>query len=342
MNLRLPLYIIYYAFKTPWSLFFNYVQYVKEKKKLSAGFIYKEVLRTIVKHNASPLDYFSFRFFDLNESERETCSCTGFMYEYQLYMNPKRYRQVLNNKILFLKHFDQLVKRKWATLDRITKDDAFATSFLANANGKIVIKNSTGQAGKQVNVIDIAGKSTKDIVNLMRQKDFDLLEYYVTQHNDLMKMSSTGLNTIRVVTQYDEGEVEVICAFIRVSVNSDIDNLSTGNYSVNFGIPIDLQTGKTNGPGVYLNITKPFVYNHPITNISVLDFQIPFWKECMDLVTEAAKRVPENKSIGWDVAVANDGPLLIEGNHNWNNLSLVPGHKGYKKEFLQYWRKSKS
>ena len=342
MNFRLPLYIVYYIFKTPWSLFFQYVTFVKSKKGVSSFFLYKEVIKSVFRHNASPLDYFSFRFFDLSEAERETCSGTGFMYEYQLYMNPRGYREVLNNKILFLKHFDSLIKRKWTTIDKITGDPVFAKLFFENANGKIVIKNSTGQAGKQVNVIDVVGKTTEEIVDTMRQKDFDLLEYYVVQHPHLMKLSSAGLNTIRVVTQYHNGEVTVIFAFIRVSVNSDIDNLSAGNYSVNFGVPIDLNTGKTNGPGVYLNITKPFVYQHPITNIPVLDFEIPFWKECMQLVVDAAKLVPENRSIGWDVGISADGPLLIEGNHNWNNLSLVPGHKGYKKEFLQYWAMSKS
>jgi len=176
----------------------------------------------------------------------------------------------------------------------------------------------------------------------MRRKDFDLVEYYVEQHAELMRLSSAGLNTIRVVTQYHEGKVNVIFAFLRVSVNSDIDNLSAGNYSINFGVPIDLKTGKTNGAGVYLNITKPLVYRHPVTGISVLGFQIPFWTELIDLVIDAAKLVPENRSIGWDVAICADGPLLIEGNHNWNNLSLVPGHKGYKKEFLQYLATSKS
>ena len=39
------------------------------------------------------------------------------------------------------------------------------------------------------------------------------------------------------------------------------------------------------------------------------------WDECKELVTEAAKVVPEVRYVAWDVAISRDyGPLLIEGN----------------------------
>ncbi|MFT4015580.1 MAG: sugar-transfer associated ATP-grasp domain-containing protein [Agriterribacter sp.] len=328
--------MVYYVVKTPWTLFSEYVRYVKEKKGVSAFYLYRQVIYTVFKYNASPLDYFSFRFYDLDESQREDWSCTGFMYEYQLAMNPQKYRNVLKNKILFLEQFEGLTGREWTTLSKLSSDTSFAEDFFSKVKGKVVIKNSTGQAGKAVEIIDIENRNKEEVLALMQSKGFDLLESYVVQHDALMRMSSAGLNTIRIVTQYLESEVIIILAFLRVSVNSDIDNLSADNYSRNFGCSIDLQTGKINKPGIYLNRMKPDVYNHPVTNEPIEGFQIPYWQECLQLVVNAARLVPENKSIGWDVAVTNNGPLLIEGNHNWNNLSFVPGEKGFRKDFLKY------
>lgn len=309
---------------------------MKNKRKVPSLYIYKEVIYVIFKYNASPLDYFSFRFYELTPAEREDISGTGFMYEYQLVMNPKSCRKVLNDKILFLTYFQNLIGRKWSTLSMLTENPALFYDLFENTNKKVIIKSSKGQAGKQVDLIDLEGKTLNYLFDIMRRKHYDLIEEYVFQHSALMALSPSGLNTIRVVTQYFKNEVLVLFAFLRVSVNSFIDNLSADNYSRNFGCAIDLQTGKVNKPGTYLNSTKPYVYNHPVTNVAVMGFQIPHWEKCLALIIEAARMVPENRSIGWDVAITDKGPLLIEANHNWNNLSLVPGRKGYKQDFLRY------
>ena len=151
-----------------------------------------------------------------------------------------------------------------------------------------------------------------------------------------MKLSPSALNTIRMVTQYFEEKVIILLAFLRISVNSSVDNLSVGQYGVNFGATINIETGEVCGPGVYLDITKPDVYYHPVTNTPIIGFEIPYWQECKDMVIKAAKLVPGNRSVGWDVAVTNKGAVLIEGNHNWNLLSMSPGRRGFKKEFMRY------
>lgn len=290
----------------------------------------------MLKHNASPLDYFSFRFYDLPRDEWNNFPCTGFMYEYQLKMNPKNQRNVLHDKIKFLTLFDAFSGRKWATLNRLKSDKEFAVEFLKKAGKKMVLKNSTGGAGTQVEVIETPSDIPESVIKIMEAGNFDLAEHYVVQHDALMKLSPSALNTIRVVTQYLKGEVIILLAFLRISVNSRVDNLSLGHYGINFGAAIDLETGVICRPGIYLDITKSDVYYHPVTKIPIIGFKIPYWEECKDIVVKAAKLTPGNRSIGWDVAVTNEGAVLIEGNHNWNLLSMSPGQKGYKKEFLQY------
>ncbi|MBX2921249.1 MAG: hypothetical protein KF746_03580 [Chitinophagaceae bacterium] len=282
------------------------------------------------------MDYFTLRLFDLPPKERALFACTGFMYEYQLKMNPLKDRSVLQDKIAFLIHFKDFSGRKWATIKMLKEDRTLAEELIRNPENKVVIKNATGQAGKQVRVIDTSNLNVEQVVDLMEKNGFNLLEAYVVQHDDLMRLSPAALNTVRIVTQYNDGQAEVLLAFIRVSVNLSIDNLSAGNYGANFGAPIDLKSGKISGPGMYIDVTKADEYYHPVTKVSLVGFQIPLWNESIDLAKKAANHTPQNRSVGWDVAVTNQGPVLIEGNHNWNYLSQLMGNRGLRKEFLQY------
>ena len=45
------------------------------------------------------------------------------------------------------------------------------------------------------------------------------------------------------------------------------------------------------------------------------NYKIPFFDKVSDLCIEAAKKIPEVNIIGWDVAITDNGPLIIEGNN---------------------------
>ena len=53
---------------------------------------------------------------------------------------------------------------------------------------------------------------------------------------------------------------------------------------------------------------------HPISKKQILGFKVPLFDEAIKLVLEAAKELPQIKYIGWDVAISENGPCIIEGN----------------------------
>ena len=69
-----------------------------------------------------------------------------------------------------------------------------------------------------------------------------------------------------------------------------------------------------------MDITKPEEYHHPVTGVKIIGFKIPFWQESLQMAKDAALHNKKNRSIGWDIAVTNDGPVLIEGNSNWDKV----------------------
>jgi hypothetical protein len=63
----------------------------------------------------------------------------------------------------------------------------------------------------------------------------------------------------------------------------------------------------------------------------MLGFKVPNWHIAIDSVIKAAEKLPQCRLIGWDVAITENGPLLIEGNHE-PDLCLIEfvGNHGYK------------
>src|SRR5690606_6491831 len=143
-----------------------------------------------------------------------------------------------------------------------------------------------------------------------------------------------GLNTVRIITQLDQSDqVCILGARLRITINSSVDNLAAGNIAA----PIKLETGLVEGTGAYRDITKKNESVHPITGVEILHFKVPFWKECLQMVEEAALLTKDTRSIGWDVAITDEGPELIEGNHDWCKLLWqLPVGKGLKPELEKF------
>jgi len=249
-------------------------------------------------------------------------------------MNPPSSRDMLSDKSKFLKKYSQHVNRRFLDITKSPIDQDLISSFLSNPTGKLALKNALGQVGAEVEVINCKEFSAKSIIAFMQKHNYNLIEEYVMQHPSMMELSPSGLNTIRIITQIDhDDKVNILGARLRISVNSHVDNMAAGNLAA----PINIENGTLTGPGVYSDITKAEEEIHPITGINITGFKIPYWNEALEMAREAALLHPENKSIGWDIAITGDGPELIEGNHNWCKLLWqLPVNKGLKQVLEQY------
>lgn len=328
------IYFAYYLKVTDWGKFRRFTHYVADKKGYSQAWIILDAIRACFKYKVSLLDYFYFRFYELDQTGRDSYAGTGFMYEYHKEMNPLDKRDILSNKILFFQNYSEFVIHRHCTIQDIEQNNERYQQLKAASPKKLVLKDALGQCGWSVEVVpgDI---SREELLQLMNEKGFNLLEQFVQQHSELARLSDTGLNTIRMVTQLDENnKVQVLGALLRISINSFVDNIAMGNIAA----PINLVTGRIDSAAVYSDITKPQEEVHPITKEQIVGFQVPFWTEALSMIERAALHRKQNRSIGWDVAITEAGPSLIEGNHNWCKLLWqLPNQRGMKSEILKYY-----
>src|SRR5690606_16286151 len=94
-----------------------------------------------------------------------------------------------------------------------------------------------------------------------------------------------------------------------------VDNFSQGGLAS----PVDPRTGELR-KAVFKDLDATVVrYSvHPITGTRLEGFRLPLWDQVINLVMRAHAAFLEFPSVGWDVALTPDGPVLVEGNFNWN------------------------
>jgi len=120
------------------------------------------------------------------------------------------------------------------------------------------------------------------------------------------------LNTIRVHSYLcDDNSVELQSAHIKLSNGNITDNIGTGGI----GVAIDINSGKLYENG-FAEIGKQQTFKrHPLGKIDLENFSIPFWDLTIKLIHQLHHIFRNDvRSVGWDIAITENGPSVIEGN----------------------------
>jgi hypothetical protein len=155
-----------------------------------------------------------------------------------------------------------------------------------------------------------------------------LFQQRVRGHAELAALSATeALQTARMVTFHTPGEApRLLAARLRLvagdGAHDNFDLGRTGNLVAN----VDLGSGRIRdvvGRDPQRGCMT-WVHTHPRTGRALPGFALPDWSRATALATQAALAFAPLRTIGWDVALTPDGPLLIEGNVTWDTLIGEP------------------
>lgn len=156
-----------------------------------------------------------------------------------------------------------------------------------------------------------------------------IFQNVIQQHEALNKLNDSTVNSIRVITVRGvSGKIDVLTSYLRLGAVKDsvVDNNGAGGL----GVSVD-DNGILGKYGFYILSFGTKVEKHPISNEVFEGYQLPYWNEVKDLVEKAHKQFYHMQSIGWDVAITPDGPILIEGNDKWET-TMPQGVGGGLKE----------
>lgn len=276
------------------------------------------------------VDYDWFRFFNSIKRENEPNFDARYIpmdFSYTFlhpYFNNTLFTYAFDDKNMYDLYFHDIAMPRTicriingvildADYNKITSEEA---ADLCTKEGRVIIKPAdfTSSGGSNISIWDAKLNNGSEWMNF---KDC-IVQEVIKQHSDMAALHKNSINSIRMVTFYDNDGAIVLGAVVRMGANgSVVDNASKGGLFC--GIHDD---GK---------LTK-YAYNrrgehfacHP--QGAVFDnCHIPNYDDCKKLVLSLANRFAKvAKLIAWDLAIDENGvPVLIEINLPYSGIDLL-------------------
>ena len=295
-----------------------------------------------IKNFRNPDDFMSFREFKLNREGAH-------------YLYPEKYRFeskiILRDKYIFSCYLSSALGEKYIpeTIGQIRNgmvelqktNTIISLEEFFGDDRKLICKKIDGECADGVMMLESCDGEIKngnvsisvDEIKRAAKGGRMLLQEVVEQHEDVSKLNPYCINTIRIITiRSNSGDISVFAASIRLGTVKDsfVDNRAVGGAAVG----ID-EFGKLKKYGFQHAKYGTKISSHPVTGVVFEGYQLPYWKEVEALVKQAHRAVINIQSIGWDVALTPNGPVLIEGNDNWEIANPQDAHGGLKKRWYE-------
>ena len=347
--------------RSHWSQFWNQVGEILRYGRINTlyylcGYDVKtrEEQKQYVHYNT-----FMRRRLELNQAVENNCACI---------LRDKLYFSIFT-EALGLKEPNTLFYTLNGDLyDFRTKTKTTPDAILALEDCQLFCKPLDGQCGKgifllQVNegkMVAIEKKVYKNnpIETIETELDADklreycsggryLMQAFIKQHPDMSALHPQSINTIRLLTvrSLKDGQIHIMPSILRIGTGGSIvDNTSQGGLAVG----IDTETGYLKQYGYYKpDFGRAIEHNgatmqlfkeeeHPDSHIRFSQFKIPYFQEVVQQACYYHSMMPSLHSIGWDIAIGEEGPIFIEGNENWEITGPQTCNGGLRREFEEY------
>ena len=275
-------------------------------------------------------------------------------------MTSKEARRLADDKIKFFEHCTQHAIPTANIVALITKS-APGTSAIAHVlsaqdlasilvPGEYFVKPSNGSHGKGTFSLSVtpsglqwSGGNSGSFDDLARYCEAALqftgaliVQPKLSNHHLITNITQAkGLSTVRVVTIRQAGKIEVIAGAFRIVVgDSDVDNFSHG-ASGNLVAGVDVASGKMITSIGSRSKSWPSMTDvpvHPATGATIVGIQLPYWPEVLALVKKAHESIDNLHTVGWDVAILENGPVIVEANWRYDiDILQVAYKKGFRK-----------
>ena len=216
-------------------------------------------------------------------------------------------------------------------------------SFVSALPDEFVVKPSQGVYGRGVEIFrrdgsgfigSSSGRHSSEAVHTAFCTDPRYTSFVIQErlraHSAIQGLSGTPcLQTLRIVTNVDDqGGVDIVYALLRVIGDKAVVDNYDGGQNKNLLSFVDLEKGTLEfalaaAPG---GIGLQHVSHHPRTGVPFQGFRLPDWESTCALARRAALLFLPMRTLGWDIALASDGPRIVEVNKRWDPCNELAMH----------------
>ena len=278
---------------------------------------------------------------------------------YMDYLNPVKYYSLARNKYLAHKILEDAGIRT-STLYCYYQPEARYSDCGNNANDlygvmsilksqdvrSCVIKTTESSHGDNVWVVkDIKYEENDALLTRFDDKVVSLssflgnepliFESIVHQTMQFASFNESSVNTIRFMTTlWPDGSAQTIAAFIKIGRSGRcVDNAGEGG---NVDVCVDVETGELRYAIQYdgWRRIKDIDY-HPDNGHKLNGVVIQNWLAIKEEVAHFQQAFPFCKAAGWDIAITEEGPVVIEVNDFWDRTGQFFIRRGWRKDIRE-------
>ena len=277
---------------------------IAKRNNKTVGYVKRDMFKNFILYGIGYTDYLKGDYINLTKEQKKTYVTTKSFYKLLGYLNDPKYNATMSDKIIFNKIFNKYLGRQWIDL-RVTPLDEFK-KFTKNKKN-IFAKPPTDFGGHGIEKINV--KEEKDLEKLyktLKKKKLNLIEEEIIQADELNKLNPYAVNSFRIVTLVKDNKVHLLANALRINIDDAIAIGCNDAYM------------RLNEKGKICSRVIDDVANvyeeHPMAKIKFNTLTIPYVKEAFEMVKKAALEVPEVRYVGWDIAITEKGPVIMEGN----------------------------
>ena len=313
----------------------NMLKIVKKVSKKSGKLriiIFFDMIYCGLVYGAGYYDYQEFEFYKLKRKQRKTYLTRTKNNSIVRRYNNKDKHIKFDDKEKFNKLFKKFIKRDYLVINE--KNYKEFSEFIKK-HSEFIVKPIDGVGGFGVEKITIE-KSTKkkDLFNKLIDNNQCLLEELIIQHSKIGELNPGSVNTLRLFTFYDGKDAHIVNSVFKIGNGGVTDNFSSGSM---YTFVDDEEEGIVIVPAIDQKDKRYTI--HPITKKNIIGFEVPLYSEAAEMVKEAAKVIPDVKYVGWDVAITEFGPVLIEGNSFPGVYQIKPSFTHHKNGLIPKYKK---
>ncbi len=300
-------------------------KYIKklEKDIIENGFLY----------SVSPSEYFLLGFETLND--REKLSFVGDYEKGWLCQRLGKLRSVKiwGDKFKIYQFFRPYYRREAISI-KAPGDAEALFDFIKKHNGAI-LKEVDSSMGKGVTLVRNDPEEMKrcwdSISDSLQKGTAYIAEELIRQSAETAVFHPKSVNTVRVMTFRTRDEAAILGAVFRIGRgDSVVDNAGSGGMIAE----INPETGLVIGDAI-TEAGEKFA-SHPDSGTRIDGAALPKWEELLELSKTLASMLPDQKYVGWDLALTDQGWVMVEANSRAQFINQYPNRIGMRERVRKY------
>ena len=304
-------------------------------------------------------EYYNFEFERQDAVFRQSFLGLSEQRYYLDYLNPIKYYSLARNKYLAHKVLERTGARKTDLYCYYQPEAQYIDSnecasdlygviriLRSKSVNSCVIKTTESSHGDNVQVISrimfqeddavfVRFDGKEALLSSILGQEALVFESVVYQTEQFSAFNKTSVNTVRFMTTlWPDGSAKVIATFIKIGRKGKcVDNAGGGG---NVDVCVDVETGEIKYAIQYdgwrhvKNIEK-----HPDSNQQLNGVIVDNWQAIKEEVLKFQQAFPYCKAAGWDIAITDKGPVVIEVNDFWDRTGQFFIRHGWRNEIRE-------